>query len=263
LRNPETATFASLDELSKRIGVSDATLIRYARELGFEGYRDLRHSLVWFIRGVIYPKQKPVFPTEQKELPTLENVKNEDIEFINRTMNGINQEWFEELIEMIISSKRIFTMGWGISSFLAEFLALQLTRLSLDAYPLVRERRPLIERLLFVRNGDLLIVFDLIEYSTEVLEAVEYLHTHKETVKLVTITNDSMAPIVQYADRVFFCDTLSPLVSLTAPACLINAIVRHVIEKKPKTTKEAVRRFKDDVLGNPRHYVQFERYTTK
>ena len=259
LHNAEVATFASLDELSKKIGISDATLIRFARELGFDGYQDLRQALVRYIRGVIYPTQQSVFPAHQKETPTLDDVRNEDIEFITKTMDGINRAWFQEFIQMIMSTKRVFTMGWGVSSFLAEILALQLQRLSIEASPLIRERRPLIERMLFIKKRDLLIVFDLIEYSTEVLEAVEYLHTHKESVNLVTITNDSTAPIVQYADRTFFCETLSPLVSLTAPLCFINAIVQSIITEKPKKARTAVKKFQKDVLANPKHYYQLFR----
>jgi DNA-binding MurR/RpiR family transcriptional regulator len=53
-----SATFASLGELSRRIGVSDATLIRFARELGFKGFQDMRETMVSYIRGVIYPSHK-------------------------------------------------------------------------------------------------------------------------------------------------------------------------------------------------------------
>ena len=259
LHNAEMATFASLDELSKQIGVSDATLIRFARELGFDGYQGLRRALIGFIRGIIYPSQKMDLSVERKEFPTLEKVRKEDIEFINHTIDGINKESFEQLIDLLLSSKRIFTMGWGVSSFLAELLALQLQRNAYDVCPIIRERRPLIERMLFLRKGDLLIVFDLIEYSSEVLEAIEYLHAHKEKVELVTITNDSTTQIVQYSDLSFFCDTLSAMVSLTAPVCLINAIVQEVISQRPKKTKMAEKKFQQWVLSNIRHYFQFER----
>ncbi len=113
--------------------------------------------------------------------------------------------------------------------------------------------------MLFLRKGDLLIVFDLIEYSSEVLEAIEDLNAHKEKVKLVTITNDSTTQIVQYSDLSFFCDTLSAMVSLTAPVCLINAIVQEVISQRPKKTKMAEKKFQQWVLSNIRHYFQFER----
>lgn len=263
INNAERAAFASLDELSKQIGVSDATLIRFARELGFEGYQGLREALVTFIRGIIYPSQDLTLRLEQKELPTLEGVRKADIEFIHRTLDGINRAWFEEWARMVISSERIFTMGWGISSFLSDFLAFQLERLGYPAQSITRERRPLIERMLFLKKGDLLIVFDLIEYSSEIYEALEYIHEQKDQVKLITITNDLTAQIVAFADLSFFCDTLSTMVSLTAPMCLINAVVQEVITQKPRKARSAVKLFKEEVLSNAHHYFQFERSIIK
>ena len=50
LQNPEMATFSSLVEISKNVGVSDATLVRFARELGYNGFKELREDLLDYIR---------------------------------------------------------------------------------------------------------------------------------------------------------------------------------------------------------------------
>jgi DNA-binding MurR/RpiR family transcriptional regulator len=260
LGNLERATFAPLDELSREIGLSDATLIRFARELGFAGYPELRQNLVSYIRAIIYPSKKTDFFVEGIDTSSvLENTKTTDIEFINRTINNIPQDSFEQLIHFIVSHNRIFVMGWGISSFLAEFLTLQLQRMSYSATAIIRERRPLIERMIPLRKGDLLIVFDFLEYSVEVLEAIEYLHDNSPTVKLVSFTSDSAAPIAQYADLKFICGTITPMISLTAPICLINGIVLGVLSIQTRKARAAVSRFQNVVLRNSNHYLQLER----
>jgi DNA-binding MurR/RpiR family transcriptional regulator len=259
INNMETATFVSLDELSKKVGVSDATLIRFARELGFEGYQGLRTAMVDFIRGIIYPSRRLSAPMKSKDFPTLEAVRKMDIEFINSTFASIDQERFAQLAQSIISSKRIFAMGWGLSSFLAEYLAFQLQRLTYEAYAIMRERRPLLERMLYLRKGDLLIVFDILLYSSEVLEAIEYLQTDNPGATLITVTNDSTAHIVQYADHSFFVDTYGrgTMPSLTAPMCFINAMLEEVIIRRPAKTKRALSKFQQEVMSNIRHSFQF------
>jgi DNA-binding MurR/RpiR family transcriptional regulator len=259
INNMETATFVSLDELSKKVGVSDATLIRFARELGFEGYQGLRTAMVDFIRGIIYPSRRLSAPMKSKDFPTLESVRKMDIEFINSTFASIDQERFAQLAQSIISSKRIFAMGWGLSSFLAEYLAFQLQRLTYEAYAIMRERRPLLERMLYLRKGDLLIVFDILLYSSEVLEAIEYLQTDNPGATLITVTNDSTAHIVQYADHSFFVDTYGrgTMPSLTAPMCFINAMLEEVIIRRPAKTKRALSKFQQEVMSNIRHSFQF------
>ncbi|MDX9785277.1 MAG: MurR/RpiR family transcriptional regulator [Desulfobacterales bacterium] len=270
MNNMETAIFASLGELSKRTGVSDATLIRFARELGFKGFQDMREAMAAYIRGVIYPSHKKQSAFDQKEIPVLEKVWNMDIEFINQTMEGIDREWFKSAIDVIASAERIYAMGWGTSSFLAEFLCFQLDRLGYNAVALVRERRPLIERMLYLKRGDVLIVFDFQLYIHEVVEAVEYLRTHVEGVKVITITSDATAQIVQYADYSFFCvfwavvgRSEALMGSLSAPMSLINAICEAVIAKAPDKAKESLEKIEKDVMNNPARFYPYSRRTVK
>jgi DNA-binding MurR/RpiR family transcriptional regulator len=265
INNMETATFVSLDELSKKVGVSDATLIRFARELGFEGYQGLREAMVDFIRGIIYPSRKLSVGSKSKDIPTLESVRKMDVEFINSTLDSIDLEGFNQLVQLIVSSRRIFVMGWGLSSFLAEYLAFQLQRLTYEAYAIIRERRPLLERMLHLKKGDLLIVFDILLYSSEVLEAIEYLYTNEIDINLVTVTNDSTAHIVQYADCSFFIDTYGQgtMPSLTAPMCFINAISEEIIFKQPTKIKQALKKFQREVMSNIRHSFQFDQNSLK
>ncbi len=256
LDNLEVATFVSLNEISGRIGVSDATLIRFAQEMGYGGFKEFREHLADYIRKIIYT-QKPTLEHTEAESSALGKVMAADIQYITRTLEGVNGQWFKDTVAAIVSAKRIYCMGWRISSFLAEFLAFQLRRLSYDAHPIVRERRTLLEQVLELGKGDLLIVFDQLLYSTEVFEAVEYVGVHAPEVTIVTVTNDPLAQIVQYADMSFFLDLVGQrdfsIISLTAPMSLINAIIEEVIAKKPRKAKRALTRYEDDVLSRQRH----------
>jgi DNA-binding MurR/RpiR family transcriptional regulator len=270
MNHMEAATFASLGELSKRTGVSDATLIRFARELGFKGFQDMRETMVSYIRGVIYPSHKKQSSGDSLELPVLEKVRNMDVEFINQTMAGIDREWFENAIAVITGARRVYAMGWGTSAFLAEFLCFQLDRLGYEAMALVRERRPLLERMLYLKKGDVLIVFDFQLYVREVVEAVEYMRGHTEGVKLITVTSDATAQIVQYADYSFFCvfwavvgRSEALLGSLSAPMCLINAICEAVIAKCPERAKETLKKIETDVMNNRNIFLPYSRRTVK
>ena len=125
-------------------------------------------------------------------------------------------------------------MGWGMSSFLAEYLAFNLRFLSYQAIDVIRERRPLVQQLLPLDKNDILITFDLMMYSAEIIEAVEYIHEKNRDIKIITITNDPKAQIVQYSHLCFFIDILGQqfrLISLTAPFCFINAIIEQVFDK--------------------------------
>ena len=111
LNNLELATFASLNEISKKVGVSDATLVRFARELGYNGFRELREDLVSYIRQIIYPAQKASLLQGHDKHPLIDLVTSKDIEYITKTMMGIHKQDFDKLIEFILNARTIFCMG--------------------------------------------------------------------------------------------------------------------------------------------------------
>jgi len=102
------------------------------------------------------------------------------------------------------------------------------------------------------------------------VEAVEYLRTHVEGVKVITITSDATAQIVQYADYSFFCvfwavvgRSEALMGSLSAPMSLINAICEAVIAKAPDKAKESLEKIEKDVMNNPARFYPYSRRTVK
>lgn len=267
MENMETATFSSLGELSKKTGVSDATLIRFARELGFDGFQDMRETMVKHIGRIIYPSHKAQSSPSQKKVPVLEKVRQMDLDFINRTMAGIDREWFESAVNVITTGRRIYTMGWGTSAFLAEFLSFQLDRLGYETVALIRERRPLTERMLYLKSGDVLIAFDFQPYVHEVAAAVEYMRAHVDGVTLITVTSDATAQIVQFADYSFFCvfwaivgRSEALMGSLSAPMCLINAICEAVIAQCPDKAKAALEKIEKAIMNDKKLFSPYGRH---
>ncbi len=258
VHNLEKATFLSLLEISKEIGVSDASLVRFAKKLNFEGFQDLRENLVEYIRKLIYPTSKGSF-IKIKGHPLIETVLKKEIEYIQKTMTNISLEDFELMVEMIVSARRTYCMGWGYSSFLAEFLTFGLNFLSFDSISITRERRPLIQQIFNLNDDDVLIVFDLLLYSVEVQEAVEYLRNKNRKVKIITFTNDSTAKIVRCADLNFYFDLSGhefQVISLSAPMSFINSILEQIVLIKREKTTKAMTEFQQFVQTNPQHYSQ-------
>ena len=259
LHNLEKATFLPLKEISKELGVSDASLIRFAKKIGFKGFQELRENLIEYIRYIIYPTSKKSI-IKEKDRPYIKTVVNKDIEYIKKTMNNFSPEEFEALVEMIASARRIFCMGWGYSSFLAEFLSFGLNFLSFDSRSVVRERRPLIQQIFNLKDNDALIVFDLLLYSAEVQEAVEYVRNKNNKIKIITFTNDSTAKIVSCADLSFYFDLSGhefQIISLTAPMCFINLILERIVLIENDKTTKALKEFQRVVQLSPKHYSQF------
>jgi DNA-binding MurR/RpiR family transcriptional regulator len=256
LQNLEAAALLPVSELAGNIGTSDATLIRFAQEVGYGGYKEMREHLADYIRKIIYA-QKPSLEGKRNHSGVLDKIKELDRAYIASTMDAVDPARFSALIERIHKARRVYCMGWRISSFLAEFLSFQLSRLGREAYPMVRERRSLLEQVLTLQPDDLLIVFDMLLYSSEVYEAVSYLGRRSSRPGIVTITNDPLAQIVQYADLSFFVDLSGQrefsIISLTAPMCLVNAMIEEVIAADPERAGQALSQYETEVLTRGSH----------
>jgi DNA-binding MurR/RpiR family transcriptional regulator len=110
-----------------------------------------------------------------------------------------------------------------------------------------------LEQVLNLKKGDILIVFDLLLYSREVYDAVSYVGAKLPEVTIATFTNDPLAQIVQYSDLPFFLDLSGQrdfsIISLTAPMCLINALVEKVIAQNPDKAHKALSLYEKEVLA--------------
>jgi DNA-binding MurR/RpiR family transcriptional regulator len=259
LHNLEKATFLSLMEISKEIGVSDASLIRFAKKMGFVGFQELRENLVEYIRHIIYPTSKKRLMKEEGH-SLVSTVVGKDIEYIRRTMDNLSVEEFEASVQTIADARKAYCMGWGYSSFLAEFMSFGLNFLSFESVPIIRERRPLIQQVFNLDEKGVLVVFDLLLYSAEVQEAVEYVHRKNKNIKIITLTNDSTAKIVGWADYSFYFDLSGhefQLISLTAPMCFINMVFEQLVSIQGERTSRALKEFQRIVQVSPTHYSQF------
>ncbi len=258
LRNLATAAYLSISEISSQIGVSDASIVRFAQEIGFKGYQALREELAANIHQILYPSEISIGPVEKSSHPVLDLTRQRDMEYIDRTMTNIDPENFTRLIDRIDSARRIYSVGWGVSSILASYMTGGLQMFYYDAVAVQREHRPMVQQLFRAERDDLVVVFDLIVYSAEVLEAVEYLHRKDPRIPIVSFTSEPAAPVVHYAELNFYCDLLSHAfksMSLTAPMSFINAVIEQLAVKNPGRYKKMVEDFKREIYSSPLHFA--------
>jgi len=264
LNNLEMATFKSLHELEALIGVSDATIVRFAYDLGYGTFKDFREHLAEYIRKIIYCKL-PEAPGIRSG-NSFERTVNADIMYVRQTMDAVDGVRFSRLVDMLCKAKSIYVMGWRISSFLAEFTVFQLQRIGYDARAIVRERRPILEQTAAIKPDDMLLVFDQIVYSAEVYDAVKYLATSRPDIPIVTVTSDPLAHIVQHASLSFFLDLCGQkafsLISLTAPMCFINALAEAVFSQNVEQATTCLQRYEQLVWENS-HYAMIAKPKTQ
>ncbi|MDZ7762874.1 MAG: MurR/RpiR family transcriptional regulator [Melioribacteraceae bacterium] len=166
--------------------------------MGFSGYSELRDAIASSLQNHLSSKQTfPFFDKKNNEENILLSVANLDVKNINDTLAKIDKEVFYRSVDLIVSSKRVFTAGLGISYLLAEILAYQLGQVAVDASAFKNNYCIFYEQASFLDKDDLLITFSFPPYSRDTIELAKIVSEKK--IKVISITNKETSPITSFS----------------------------------------------------------------
>lgn len=215
--------FLSVQDIARKTDASVASVVRFAQRIGFSGFSEMRDEIAATLQNQI--KNKDIFPLiENLEEDSLTYVANQDIRNINDTLNLIDRNNFNRAVELIMTAKRIFTAGLGISFLQARILAYQLTQVGLDARSFRMGDASLLEQVLFVQPADVLITFSFPPYSKATIDVAKL--ANERDVEVIAITNRKASPITFYSacSLVVKSENLLYTNSFAAISVVINAL---------------------------------------
>lgn len=235
LENYDKAAYMTASRLGAIVGISESTVVRFAIELGFDGYPEMQRSLQELIKTRLTSVQRvDVSNALIGEGEVLEKVLDSDVEKIRQTLADIDKESFERAIDNIVGAKNVYIIGVRSSSSLAGFLNMYL-RMVLDNVKFIQTTSgsEMFEQIMNIGEGDVLIAISFPRYSSRIINAVEYAHAAGADV--ISITDSEKSPIAPNADQLLVAhsDMVSFVDSLVAPLSIINAIIVAVTRKCP------------------------------
>ncbi|MBP3369626.1 MAG: MurR/RpiR family transcriptional regulator [Clostridia bacterium] len=234
LENYDKAAYMTASKLGSTVKVSESTVVRYAIELGFEGYPEFQHSLQEIVRTKLTSFQRmEVTNSLIGDGDVLTKVLMSDIYKIKRTVEEIDRAAFDEAVEKLISAKHIYILGLGSASVLARALNHSL-RMMFDEikFIMATSATEIYEQMISIGEGDVIIAISFPRYSKKVVNAVAF--AKKSGADVIALTDSEASPISHYADQKLYArsDMASFSDSLVAPLSVINALVVAVSRKK-------------------------------
>jgi len=233
--NYHKAAFMNVEQMSAATNVSEATVVRFSSELGYEKYSRFQHALNDYAKSMLTSVQRMEHAYSQyKDTDILSAVFESDIERIKKTLNQIDRTAFSGAVDALIGAKKIYILGLRGSSSLARFLSYYLNFL----FPNVKlvngtSVGDIFEQMFRIGEGDVLIAFSLPRYSLRTIRAVQ--HAKKSKATIIGITDGENSPILELCDYPLIAKTdMEAFVdSLVAPMSLINALVVATSMKLP------------------------------
>lgn len=221
-------------KLGATVKVSESTVVRYAIELGFDGYPEFQHSLQEIVRTKLTSFQRmEVTNNLIGDGDALTKVLMSDIDKIKRTVEDIDHEAFEAAVNSIVGAKNIYIIGIGSASVLASALNINL-RMIFDnvRFIVASSATEIYEQIISIGEGDVMVAISFPRYSKKVVSAVNL--AKKSGADVIALTDSAASPIASLADQNLFArsDMASFADSLVAPLSVINALVVEVSRRK-------------------------------
>lgn len=243
LEQYDKAAYITASKLSEIVGVSESTVVRFAIELGFEGYPDFQHSLQTLMRNRLTSFQRMEVSNQLiGKGNVLEKVLVSDADRLRRTLETADNASFEKAIEAIVNADNIYILGVRSSSYLAGFLNYYL-RMIFDRVKLMQSTSgsELFEQLLPIHPGDVMIAISFPRYSKRVVTAVEF--AKGRGTNIIALTDSSQSPLAPLADELLEApsDMASFVDSLVAPLSIINSMIVALSRRKQEELDRRLR----------------------
>ena len=124
LESYDKAAFMTASRLGKTVSVSESTVVRFAAELGYDGYPSMQRSLQKMIRNRLTSVQRIEVSNDRiGDQDLLSSVLQSDIEKIRLTLEEVDRQSFDRAVDAIVSARKIYIMGVRSSASLATFLS--------------------------------------------------------------------------------------------------------------------------------------------
>ncbi|MGN1340245.1 MAG: MurR/RpiR family transcriptional regulator [Oscillospiraceae bacterium] len=244
LNHYEKAAYMTALKLGNAVNVSESTVVRFAIELGFEGYPQLQRSLQDHIKNRLTTIQRmDVTRSRIGDLDPVEGVLTQDIDKIRRTLETVDREDFDNAVNTIVDARRIYIQGAMSSGILASFMHYYL-RLIFDKVTLIGSvaTSEIYQQMIHIGEGDVFIAMSFPRYAQSTINACKFAHDAGS--QIIAITDSENSPLTQYAHTTLcaYSDMVSFVDSLVAPMSLVNALIVAVSNRNRCRVEQTFRK---------------------
>ena len=230
----DKVAYMTASKLGRFVGVSESTVVRFATELGYDGYAEFQKAIQELVRATLTPNQR-IEITKQRigRENILESVSNSDINKIRTTFDKLDKQTFYNACDAILNAKRIYIMGARSSEPLAMILKYNLS-LIFDNVTLVQPKSTaeVFEQMFSIDENDLFIAFSFPRYSSKMISAAKF--AKQNQAKIIGFTDSARSPLAESATYLLTAqsDMASFMDSFVAPLSIINAIIVEITARR-------------------------------
>ena len=223
----DKAAFMTASKLGRTVGVSESTVVRFAVELGYDGYPTMQKAMQEMVLNRLTSVQRIEVANDRiGDQDILSLVLQSDMEQLRKTVSSVDRKDFSAAVNAILDARRIYVLGVRSASALASFLGYYLNLMFEDVHTITASGTgQVLEKLISAGPDDVVIAFSYPRYSTSTVTGASFCHS--KGAKIVAMTDSRTSPLGQTSDLVLQTksDMASLVDSLVAPLSVVNALV--------------------------------------
>ena len=232
----DKAAFMTANRLGKTVGVSESTVVRFAVELGFDGYPSMQKAMQEMVVNRLTSVQRLEVANDRfGSQDVLTTVLQMDMEKLRQTGEMVDREAFDKAVEAILNAHRVYILGVRSAAPLASFLGYYLNYMLPDVRIVTDSGvSEMFEKIVGVNAQDAVIAFSFPRYSATTAKGAQYCRSTGATV--IGVTDTSSSPLGQVSDYVLAAKSnmVSLVDSLVAPMSVVNGLLVAIAAKKEK-----------------------------
>ena len=261
LDNSSDACFMTSTEIADKLGVSESSVIRFSRALGFSGFMTFQKSLRKDYQDQVLSISSTItIPAEriaqQAKLETNSDYINRHFKITAKNLETVfvnnPAAVFEEAADIIISSKRKYIAATRGDTCLSDYFLLYLKQMVPHVVMTNTVSVTPIDHMCSITKEDCLIIFSFPRYSS--IDEITAQMAYDAGAKVIVITDKPSALLAPYADVLFTVsvDSNTFFNSYVGPQFISEALL-DTISRKAKGIEKRLKRI-DEYLGRLGNY---------
>jgi RpiR family transcriptional regulator, carbohydrate utilization regulator len=244
LADPQTVLYKSITELAEEAESSEASVIRFCRELGYQGFQNFKLALAHELATLQQPTTSAPGDMIQELVETARTALEE-------TERLLDRDAIQRVSALLLAARHIEIFGVAASAITAQYLEYKLARLGIQAH-IPRDAHLATMASATASPDDLYILISSSGSTIDTLRVAE--SAHARGAKVIAITNRTKSPLAAICDvKLLASSPETPLTGGAFPSkisqlLIVDALANTLTKLDParlKTIKETAESVSD------------------
>ena len=234
-------------DIAKTIDVSDTSVIRFIKSLGFENFTDFKNSGQEDIKSRLdktndFIKNLDIIKENSIEQLYIHKINEE----VNKIFNSNSQKQIKKISNLIIKAKNKYIVGFKSTAGIANFFGVRLGFMLENVSTFNIDDSVVVNSIFNIKQEDILIIFDYPMYSKVAVVLAKIAIENKA--KILLFTDSDNAPLAEYSNILYKVklNGISVFNSLISTQILVEYLLTYIsqfIEEKAKIRFSKIRKY--------------------